>query len=474
MTVAEGMRRLSLSDGGSTSRRKSPLILTMLASAAVVGVGLVAIPVVRATLVALALAAVAWILFLPPRWFADLDRATRRVIVAFLVIRLAMPVVSESVGAAAGFFFTGGSDAFSYHEFGGKVATDLLQTGEASSQRGPVPGSAAIDLAVGYLYTVGAPVRIVTYYLWNLFAVIGMLLFWWSTHHLTGNRRPLYAALVLLTPTLLFWNAGLSKEAPMALATGCIVAGVHLLSEASRTARGLAYMGIGVAVASFVRPHIALLMVGSAVLGVGISRAHHGSTAKARRVVPLIFSAALLLILLPATRALIDSSGEASSFVDAAYERAEDTAAVGGRSSFETSPTRSVADMPEAVVTVLFRPFPWEVRTVPQLLASAEAALIGGMLAVALWRVIRRRARFERSPLVLMSVAFTLLFSAAFASLGNFGLLVRERSQVLAFVILLLFSVRDAGLDPLGRGSVPLLTSRPENASDHQRTAARP
>ena len=433
-----------------TVRPSASVTLAGLGLASILSVGLVLMPTVRALLMVLALAVVAWIVLLPRGWFADADLSTRRVIYVFLGLRIAMPLISMWVGASADMLFTGGWDAFGYHDVGAKVAADLVATGKSLSHGPLVPGTGAINLAVGYFYAVASPVRIASFYLWDASAVIGMLLFWWATNHLAGDRQRQYAMFVLLTPTLLFWNAGLGKEAPLTLATGCIVAGVHLLSARSGAMRGLVYLALGAVVAGFVRPHVALLLMLSALIGVGFgaSRLHSRSKATTRRLVPLVAVGTFLIILFPVTHAFFDPVGELS-LVDAAYSRAEVMAAVGGRSSFETSPPRSALDVPEAVVTVLFRPFPWEVRTVPQLLASAEAMVIGTMLARALRGVAKRRMRFERSSLVVMSMTFVVSFCVAFASLGNFGLLVRQRSQVLPFVILLVFSVRSVGSEAL-------------------------
>lgn len=409
-------------------------------------------PTVRAPLMALALAVVAWIVLLPRGWFAGADLATRRVIYVFLALRLVMPLISQWVGASADALFTGGWDAFSYHDTGVKAATDLVDTGKSLSHAG-VPGTGAIDLAVGHFYAVTSPVRIASFYLWDASAVIGMLLFWWATNHLAGDRQRQYAMFVLLTPTLLFWNAGLGKEAPLTLATGCIVAGVYLLSARSGAMRGLVYLALGAAVAGFVRPHVALLLMFSALIGVGFGAPRSGSKATTRRLVPLVTVGAFLVILFPVTQTFFNPVGELS-LVDAAYGQAEGMAAIGGRSGFETSPPRSVFDVPGAVVTVLFRPFLWEVRTVPQFLASAEAMVIGAMLVAPLRGIAKRRVRLARSPLVVMSVTFVVLFCLAFASLGNFGLLVRQRSQVLPFVILLVFSVSAVGSEVLGARSV--------------------
>lgn len=413
-------------------------MLAVLGISAVAGASLVAVPTARAVIVGLIAIAVVWLVVLPRGWMADVEPTTRRVILVFLGLRLVMPLVFQLASSAAALLFSGGSDSLGYHRAGAHVATELVATGHSISHR-QIPGTGAIDLAVGYFYAWAAPVRIVGDYAWSALATIGMLLFWWATNHLAGERRSRYTAFVLLTPTLLLWNAGLSKEAPMTFATGCIVAGVYMLSVRSNTLRGVGYLTIGVAVAGFVRPHVALLLLLGTVVGVGAPRLK--SKTKPRRLLPLAVGVVFLAAIVPATQALINPTGK-GSLVDAAYDSAEKTAVVGGRSSFETSPTRSVGDVPFAVVTVLFRPFPWEVRTAPQLLASGEAMVVFAMVVGTLRGLAKRRLRLVRSPLVFMSATFALLFCLAFASLGNFGLLVRERMQVLPFVVVLVFSVR--------------------------------
>jgi hypothetical protein len=66
-------------------------------------------------------------------------------------------------------------------------------------------------------------------------AAIGLLLFWTSTKHLVGERLHLYTATVLLLPSLLFWNSGVGKEAPLILGTGAMVAGIFWVAERGRT-----------------------------------------------------------------------------------------------------------------------------------------------------------------------------------------------------------------------------------------------
>lgn len=430
---------------GAAPHGGRPLVFAVAVAA---GVSLVFVPVLRAVLAAAAIIAVAWVVLLPRGWFPA-DRRVRRLILAFVAVRLAMPFVAESIGGLADVLFTGGSDAFSYHAYGTRVAHDLAQFGHSLSHR-RAPGTGTIDLAVGYFYLWTAPVRLVTYYLWGGLATVAMLLFWAFTNHLAGPRRVGYTAFVLFTPTLLFWNAGLSKEAPITFAVACLVAGVQTISIRGTTVRAAFYLAVGVAVAGVVRPHIALLLTVSAVIAFlvssGEARARIG-----RRVVGVGIAVSCVVILVPLTSRLIDPAGQ-QSFIDAAQSTAERTADVGGRSAFEASPTTSIAQVPGAVATVLFRPWPWEVRTVPQALASAEALVIGFLVTRAAWAFARRRVRFERSVLVPIAAVYSFLFCIAFSSLGNFGLLVRERMQVVPFLLLITFAARP--LRPVG-GTAP-------------------
>lgn len=407
------------------------------ASAVAAGIG-VRVPTARVVLVALVVGTAAWIVLLPRRWFAGAARPVHRVILVFLAIRMVMPFFPE--------LLTGEGDALSYHNRGVAVAHDLHVHGGSLSHL-ETPGTGTVDLLVGHLYYVGAPARLVAYQLWNLFAAIGMLLFWWSTKSLAGDRQRAYAIFILLTPSLLFWNSILGKDALLAFAIGCMVAGVRLLTEGTRTLRAIGYLALGASVAGTVRPHIGVLLLATAVIGVALWRTQREGRAPSRRLVPLVLAGALLVALVPAMQALINPTG-GRAFVDAAYDRAETAAQIGGGSGFETTPTRSIGGVPNAVVTVLLRPFPWEVRSVPQMLTSAEGTVVAVLLGSAALRLVRRDTRLRGSPIVIMAIAYTLVFCTAFSSLGNFGLLVRQRAQVLPFVLLLVFAIATTEREP--------------------------
>ena len=89
-------------------------------------------------------------------------------------------------------------------------------------------------------------------------------------------------------------------------------------------------------------------------------------------------------------------------------------------------------------MTVLLRPFPWEVQSKNQILASLE-----GMGLVA-FIVFRRKSLalslrlLRRVPFLFYAWILTLLYVLLFQAFGNFGLLVRERAIVLPALYVLL------------------------------------
>jgi hypothetical protein len=96
-----------------------------------------------------------------------------------------------------------------------------------------------------------------------------------------------------------------------------------------------------------------------------------------------------------------------------------------------------VLHLPQAALTVLFRPYPWQANNVQTLIAAAEGFFLL-VLTVYSWPRLRTVGRRLRDPLVVACVVYTLEFVYAFSSFGNFGILTRERVQVFPFFLVLL------------------------------------
>ena len=117
-------------------------------------------------------------------------------------------------------------------------------------------------------------------------------------------------------------------------------------------------------------------------------------------------------------------------------------------------PVRTPLDVPFAVVTVLFRPFPGEALNLLGILASLESLALLALVAARLRLGVLFR-EMRRSPLVVFSLSYVLLFAVAFSNIENAGILVRQRGQVLP--LLLVFAAL-----PKGSATSPSVEEVPE------------
>ena len=122
--------------------------------------------------------------------------------------------------------------------------------------------------------------------------------------------------------------------------------------------------------------------------------------------------------------------------VEQALDRTEDQSSKGG-SEFSVARPKSPTEFPEAVVTVLFRPFPWEAGNVQALVAAVEGAVLLLVFVMSLPRLARLPRFLVTTPYVAFVTAYTLMFVFAFSSVGNFGIITRQRTQVFPMVLVL-------------------------------------
>ena len=97
-------------------------------------------------------------------------------------------------------------------------------------------------------------------------------------------------------------------------------------------------------------------------------------------------------------------------------------------------PVRTPLDVPFAAVTVLFRPFPGEALNLLGILASLESLALLALVAARLRPGVLFR-EMRRSPFVVFSLSYVLLFAVAFSNIENAGILVRQRGQVLPLLL---------------------------------------
>ena len=109
-----------------------------------------------------------------------------------------------------------------------------------------------------------------------------------------------------------------------------------------------------------------------------------------------------------------------------------------GGSAVLGEPATSPLDLPEATLRVLFRPLPYEAATPGMLFSALEGVVLLGLLVWKTPTMWANRRIVRRTPYMILSLAFTSAFVIAFSSVFNLGIIARQRSQVIPFLLVVI------------------------------------
>jgi Uncharacterised nucleotidyltransferase len=352
--------------------------------------------------------------------------------------------------------YGGVADATSYDASGRQFARAWLAGGNAPDLNN-LRETNFIRWFTGIVYYLFGANMVAGFFVFGLLALVGSYLWYRATVDAVPRiDKRLYLALVLFAPSVAFWPSSIGKESLMQLGIGtAALATAHLLRH--RLARAAVIGFAGGWLLWVVRPHLVALVTLAAVCAyVGGRVRGRGGAMRSFMARPVGLLAVLLVLAFTvsqATKFLGMEDLSLSSIEEELDENTERTAQ--GGSEFEhggnsLNPLR----LPQGLVTVLLRPFPWETDSGLQVLASLEAALLAGLIVVRLpsLRAALRRAR--STPFLIYCWVLVILYAATFSSIANFGLLVRQRSLVLPALYVLL-SVRPDRVTRRSRVAAP-------------------
>jgi hypothetical protein len=334
--------------------------------------------------------------------------------------------------------YDGQADAKLYSNEGARLAASY-RVGDFGADIGrDFIGTGFIRVFTGFIYSFTGPSVFVAYAVYSLIGFWG-LYFLYRAFRVgvpDGDARR-YSLLVLLLPSMLFWPSGLGKEAWMTLAIGLTAYGAALMLGGHR--RWLVPLAVGTTAGLVVRPHImAALVVGIALAFlVGRSPRRPTELTPVLRCVGALLVAAGAFAVIHMAGDFLGVDGTSASGIDGAIHDTADRTAKGG-SQFEAPGVHSPQEFPLAMLSVLARPFPWEAEGWQIMIAAAEGTLVLALFAVSLPRLRSLPARLRRQPYLIMCLSYAALFVYAFSNFSNFGILTRERVQVLPFVLVLL------------------------------------
>ena len=204
---------------------------------------------------------------------------------------------------------------------------------------------------------------------------------------------------------------------------------------------GFAFVGLGLAGSAIVRVHVTIMLLLGIIIAALLARPRKARQSSFRSALRLIAVVVFLAIASIATVSRAQSffdeiaDGSASGVLDETQRRSSQ-----GGSEFTPARVSTPTGLPLAIVTVMYRPFPQEAHNIAARLTSLEGVVLMVITLVSLNRLIRIPGALRRSHLVTLAFVYSGLFIIAFSTLGNFGILARQRSQLypLAFVLLCL------------------------------------
>ena len=109
-----------------------------------------------------------------------------------------------------------------------------------------------------------------------------------------------------------------------------------------------------------------------------------------------------------------------------------------GGSAFQTSSKGGLSSLPLGIVTLLFRPFPFEVHSPQGLFASLEGVVLLGLFVQSRRRLRHLVSLALRHTYLILVVVYSLIFIYAFSVISNFGIVSRQRAQLYPFFLVLL------------------------------------
>ena len=327
------------------------------------------------------------------------------------------------------------ADAADYHAAGVALA-ESIWSGNPTLDT-DLLGTSFIETVTGLLYTGIGPTILGGFLVYSWFGFWGLYFFFRAFRIAVpdGDAR-LYAALMLFLPTLVFWTSSIGKDAFIMLALGLAAYGAARVMTFARG--GFVLLVVGLSGAMFVRPHVAVLILGGVAIGYLVRASHPrlgalGPAAKFAGVGALVV-AGLALMWTAEYYLQVDTFDPAT--VNGWLEETGRRTSRGG-SSFEVLGGGTLLQYPLAVVTLLFRPFPFEAPNAQALLTSLEGIFLLLLLLRYRRRVLGAFTQVRRVPYIAVCVVSALLLIFAFQEFSNFGIVARQRAQILPFVLAL-------------------------------------
>ena len=366
----------------------------------------------------------------------ETDRRVARLLPWALVLKLFASLVRLAITFGV---YDGVADASTY-DVTARMLAPLYRRGDFSTDVGPLVGTGFMKVLTGLVYALVGATRLGGFIIFSWMGFWGLYLFYraFCLACPEGDRWR-YARLVFLLPSLLFWPSSIGKEAWMTLALGLAAYGAARILVRARG--GFAALAFGVLASVGVRPHVGVILVVSLLPAYLLRRPPAGGSMLApvaKLAGILVLGLTLAVVVGQATQLFGVKDQFNSEAVTQVLQRARKQTSEGGSVFVSKTTDLSPSAFPGALVSVLFRPFPWEARNPLSLVASLEGTVLLALFFASRGRVVGALRSVLHTPYVVLCLCYSVLFVYGFSAFANFGVLTRQRVQVFPFLLVLL------------------------------------
>jgi hypothetical protein len=334
--------------------------------------------------------------------------------------------------------YNGAADSQLYHTHGQILAQYFKVFDFSIMETYVVQGEGTTSLAyiTGLLYTIMPASMAGAFFFFSVLAFAGTVLCYCAARVAWPQADLRYYTLcVFFLPSILFWPAALGKDAWILCWSGVAVWGwVSFIKR--QQLLGLLWIALALLMLQLVRPHIAAFLA----LSIGAAYMLYSTTPGRRSFITWIVGAVAVAFLsyymLQGGAEFLKLEDLSADSLEARIEEQQLRTTQGG-SSYETVSIFTPAGFINGLITTAIRPFPWEASNGQMLITSLETV---GWLVI-LWiqrRILWQKVRNVRyDPVAAFALCYTVAMLLALTSLGNFGIIARQRVMALPFLWML-------------------------------------
>jgi hypothetical protein len=334
-------------------------------------------------------------------------------------------------------------DASVYDDYGRRLAHAWASGGVVPDYTGGGSGGTVwVRWFTGIVYYVFGSNILNGFLIFSLLALIGTY-FWYraAVEAVPFLNKRLCFLLLFFAPSIAFWPSSIGKEALMQLGLGTVALGSAKLLK-QHVFQGILFALPGAWLLYNVRPHLLAFATFAAGVAYVAGRVRRGRGAAESpslfRPVGMVIVALLAFFALSQAASFLGMKDFSLNSIEDELTQQTGRTNQGGSQVATGKVSLTPLSVPQGMVKVLLQPFPWEVETRLQLLASLECAAMAVFIVRRFRSLTRSLTRARSTPFLIYCWTFVLLYAITFSAIANYGLLTRQRSLALpAFFVLL-------------------------------------